>query len=67
AQAVDAQLAGQSSRVMLRIPQSKAGLVARLHQVGRVLEESYEDNAILVNVELDHAIESQFREFIACR
>jgi len=53
---VDALLASDRTRVRLRIPQREARLVARLHESGRVLSESYEDNAVLVEAEVDPAL-----------
>lgn len=65
-QEVDRQLAATHRRVTVRIPQSQAGLVSRIHQSGRVLSQRYEDNAIIVEAEVDHALEGQLADYLAC-
>jgi len=63
---IDRQLAATHRRVTVRIPQSQAGLVSRIHQSGRVLSQRYEDNAIILEAEVDHALEGQLRDYLAC-
>ena len=65
-QAIDVQLAATHRRVTMRIPQSQAGLVSRIHQSGRVLSQRYEDNAIILEAEVDHALEGQLADYLAC-
>jgi len=65
-QAIDVQLAATHRRVTVRIPQSQAGLVSRIHQSGRVLSQRYEDNAIIVEAEVDRALEGQLADYLAC-
>jgi len=65
-EAVDAQLSATHHRVTVRIPQSQAGLVSRIHQSGRVLSERYEDNSIILEAEVDHALEGQLADYLAC-
>ena len=63
---VDRQLSSQRRRVTLRIPQSEAGVVARVHKAGRVLDQQYEDNVIVLEAEIDQALAGPLAEFIAC-
>ena len=62
---VDDQVARDHSRVTLRIPQSAAGLVARIHQSGRVLSQTYEGNEILIEAEVGHALEGLVAAYLA--
>ncbi len=62
---LDEEFASNRRRVLLRIPQSEAGVVARVHAGGRVLRQEYEDNAILLEAELDPVLEAQLSGFIA--
>jgi GTP-binding protein HflX len=61
---IDEQLAAKNSRVHLRIPQSQARLVARIHSTGRVLSEEYEGNEIILEAEIDRATEGIVKQFI---
>ncbi|GMW01333.1 MAG: GTPase HflX [Candidatus Hydrogenedentota bacterium] len=63
---VDRQLADSRQRVRLRIPQSDARVIAKLHDRGRVLGQSYEGNVIVVEAELDPALAGQLEAYIAC-
>ncbi|NIA14208.1 MAG: GTPase HflX [Nitrospiraceae bacterium] len=61
----DDYLASGHNRVTLRIPQSAAGLVARIHQSGRVLSQTYEGNEIVIEAEVGHALEGLVAAYIA--
>lgn len=61
---IDRLLSLAYRRVSLRIPQRQAGLVSRIHQNGRVLSQEYDGDAILLDAELDHVLESQLAPFI---
>jgi len=61
---VDAELASDRQRVTLRIPQSQAGLVARIHRSGRVLNQRYEGDDIILEAELDPAMKAQTAQFV---
>ncbi|HPV39510.1 MAG TPA: GTPase HflX, partial [Candidatus Hydrogenedentes bacterium] len=54
--AIDANLTPQRSRVRLRIPQHKGGVVARIHDCGRVIQQDYEDNVVVLEAEVDAAL-----------
>lgn len=51
------------SRLELRIPQSRADLVALIHRDGKVLKESYEGNDILLSATVPAHIRSHFADF----
>ncbi|GMV94905.1 MAG: GTPase HflX [Candidatus Hydrogenedentota bacterium] len=61
---VQETLALKRKRVWLRIPQRDAGLLSELYEGGRVFERRYEDNAILVDVELDPAAMGRLESFV---
>ena len=62
--AIDAKLSPQMCRVQLRIPQHKGGLVARVHDAGKVLRQEYEDNLVILDAEIDPALRRQVAEYI---
>jgi len=62
--AIDAKLSPQRCRVQLRIPQDKGGVVARIHEAGRVLRQEYEDNIVVLDVEIDPVLRHQVAEYI---
>lgn len=61
---VDRILSDSRRRLRLRVPQSQAGLVARLHQTGRIHNQSYEGNEILIDAEVAPALEGQVRPYV---
>jgi GTP-binding protein HflX len=61
---IDEQLSTNRKRVLLRIPQDKAGLAARVHKNGRVFEETYSDNTIVIDAEIDQATAGLMKEYI---
>ena len=63
-QAIDANLMPQRSRVQLRIPQDQGGIVARVHDFGRVIEQNYEDNVVVLEAEIDAALRQQLADYI---
>lgn len=63
-EAVDRELSASWKPARLRIPQSCAGAAARVHERGRVLQESYEGDVILIEAELDQALHNQLAEYI---
>ena len=62
--AIDANLMPQRSRVRLRIPQHKGGVVARIHDCGRVIQQDYEDNVVVLEAEVDAALRRQIADYI---
>lgn len=64
-QEVDPLLAKSRVRIQLRIPQSQAQLVSRIHRLGRVLSQKYEGNEIILDAEVDGALEHQLAEYVA--
>ena len=52
------------SRVRLRIPQHKGGVVARIHDCGRVIQQDYEDNVVVLEAEVDAALRRQIADYI---
>ncbi|HQH67011.1 MAG TPA: GTPase HflX [Candidatus Hydrogenedentes bacterium] len=62
--AIDANLTPQRSRVRLRIPQHKGGVVARIHDCGRVIQQDYEDNVVVLEAEVDAALRRQIADYI---
>ena len=63
--AIEQRLAEARSRVTLRIPQSEAGLVTHVHESGHVLERRYEDNMIVLEAEVDRALQSKLSAYIS--
>jgi len=61
---IDRQLSTNRRRVTLQIPQNKAGLAARVHEYGRVLNETYSDNTIVLEAEIDEALEGAVKEYV---
>lgn len=62
--AIDANLTPQRSRVRLRIPQHKGGVVARIHDCGRVIQQDYEDNVVVLEAEVDASLRRQIADYI---
>ncbi|HNV21072.1 MAG TPA: GTPase HflX [Candidatus Hydrogenedentes bacterium] len=62
--AIDVNLTPQRSRVRLRIPQHKGGVVARIHDCGRVIQQDYEDNVVVLEAEVDAALRRQIADYI---
>jgi len=62
---IDSEFATNRRRVRLRIPQSEAGVVARVHESGRVLHQSYEDNTIVLDAEIDPALHAQLSAYLS--
>ncbi len=60
---IDVVLATTRRRVQLRVPQSEAGVIAQIHKNGRILEQTYEDNDILIDAEVDQALAGQTERF----
>jgi 50S ribosomal subunit-associated GTPase HflX len=63
---IERLLGATRSRVRLRIPQSEAGLVARVYKAGQVFRQDYEGNDIVLEAEIDAALEGALSEYIAC-
>lgn len=57
-------LANRVARIHLRIPQSRAEVVSRLHRDGKVISCDYEGNDILVQAVLPKALEEVVAPFI---
>ncbi|MCP4643364.1 MAG: GTPase HflX [bacterium] len=62
---IERRLSATQRRVLLRIPQSEAGVLSRIHGNGRVLEQHYDEDDILVEAELDPAVAAQLQRYIA--
>jgi len=61
---IDRQLASTLRHVVLRVPQGNGSVVARVHESGRVLDQHYEDNTVVIEAEIDRALEGALAEFI---
>ena len=61
---VDEELASTRRRVTLSIPQGDAGLVAQVHEHGRVLDTRYEDNTVVLDAEIEPALAGKLEEYI---
>ena len=57
-------LRGKREKVKLRIPQSKADLIALLHQKGHVLDEKYTSREVIMDVEVNGKLRAAVKEFI---
>lgn len=57
------QIAKLRTTVKLKIPQSQYELASQLMQKGRVISKEYQDNDILLEVEIPTALESKFLDF----
>ena len=64
--ATERQLTADRVRVSLRIPQRDAGIVSRIHRSGKILSERYEDDDIVIEAEIDRAIEGMVGNYIVC-
>jgi GTPase len=53
AELIDAHFGQREECMRFRVPQSDAGVITRLHDAGKVLSETYEDNDILLEAVLD--------------
>lgn len=62
--AIDHHLASTRRRVRLRIPQSEAALVSRIHRNGRIMSEHYEENDILLDAEVEESLHGLLRAYI---
>lgn len=56
-------LVDRITKLQLRIPQARQDLVALLHRQGKILNEEYDGNDVLVTAVMPHAIRHQFAEF----
>jgi GTP-binding protein HflX len=54
--AVEERFSTKLQTVSLRIPQEEAGLLTRIHESGRILSQTYENNDILIEAELGVAM-----------
>lgn len=61
---IDRLLAMGRRRVLLRIPQSAAGIAARVHAAGRVYRQDYEGNDIVLDAEIEAGLENALAEYI---
>ncbi len=62
---IDERFATNRRVVRLRIPQSEAGLVSRVHAGGRVLSQKYEGNVIVVEAEVDPSLQAQLAAYVS--
>ncbi len=60
---VDERLASTRRRMRLRIPQHQAALVSRIHDEGRVLEQAYDGNDILMEADVGDTLAAQVAEY----
>jgi GTP-binding protein HflX len=63
---IERLLGSNRSRVRLRIPQSEAGLVARVYKSSQVFHQGYDGNDIVLEAEIDATLEGVLAEYIAC-
>ncbi|MCX5758280.1 MAG: hypothetical protein NTU83_07200 [Candidatus Hydrogenedentes bacterium] len=61
---VDRQLAAGFRRVRLSIPHDQAGVLARLRRTGRILSQEYVNDSILVEAEVDSALERAVEPYL---
>ena len=61
---IDALFATQRQRVRLRIPQGEAKVVGWIFDHGRVLRQEYDGDHILLEAEVDGALERQVSEYL---
>ncbi len=61
--AVDQNLASDRDHMNLRIPQSDAGVISHIHEHGRVLNQQYGDNAVLVEAEVGPALKGRLEQY----
>ncbi len=62
--AIDKTLVSTRHRVTLRIPHSEAGLVARIHDSGRVLSQEYNGDCVMLEAEIDAALAGQVADYV---
>jgi len=62
--AVDRVLSRGRRRVLLRVPQRDAGVVALLRQMGHIFSQTYEHNEIVIDAEVVPAVEGKVRRYI---
>lgn len=62
---IDELLSAHLRRVTLKIPQSHAGVLSRIHESGRVVSREYEGDHILLSADIGQALASQLAEYIA--
>ena len=51
-------------RVFLRIPQSEYVLVSEVMRLGNIIKQDYEENDILLEVEIPSALENRLQSYI---
>ena len=61
--AIDAHLEPKRRLVRLRIPQHESALAAQVHREGRVLDERYENNDILLQAELEPVLRQRLAAY----
>lgn len=61
---VEARLALTRRVLTFRVPQKEAGIVARIHANGRVIDQGYEEQDVVVTAEVDPAFAEQLARFI---
>lgn len=61
---IERTLSLRRSRVTLRIPQSNAGIVSRVYRMGRVHEQSYDGESIVLDAEIDAVLKGALGPFI---
>jgi len=61
---IDRQLAAEFRHVQLNIPHSQAGILARIHRTGRVLKQEYAGDSVLVEAEVDAALERAVEAYL---
>ncbi len=61
---VEARLALTRRVLTFRVPQKEAGIVARIHANGRVIDQDYQEQDVVVTAEVDPAFAEQLARFI---
>jgi len=64
---ISAELRAFSTKVDLKIPYPKVGVIARLHSQGRVISEGFESDGIRVEVELPESAARSLRSYLVPR
>jgi GTPase len=62
--AMTEELSKRRQTVQLRIPQSEYAIVAEITRIGHVLEQTYEDNDVLLRIELPVSLVERLKKYI---
>jgi GTPase len=66
-QRLGAMLLDRTVRLKLRLPQSEFGLMSLIHTRGKLLNQEYHDNDVLIDAVIPRQLEAQFKPFVEPR